>query len=68
MQPRLWVWKPGADTPKEIGRIGGAYGNQKLEGVAVIKHVGENVDLLLTFDNPDSGGPLAILKKLPIPN
>jgi hypothetical protein len=68
MQPRLWIWKPGTSTPKEIGRIGGAFGDQKLEGMAVFNRVGENVDLLLTFDNPDSESPLAILKALPIPN
>ena len=67
LHSRLWIWTANKKELQEIGIIGGAFKRQTLEGIAVIAQTPTTADLLLTFDDPDGIGALALLKKVKIP-
>ncbi len=68
-RPRIWIWDPRSDSPPvEIARLAGAYGDQKLEGIAVIGEAGGRIDLLLVIDDPGKGAAaLALLPQVSVP-
>lgn len=68
-RPRIWIWDPRSDAPPAaIARLAGTYGDQKLEGIAVIGEAGGRVDLLLVIDDPGKdAAALALLPEVSVP-
>ncbi len=72
LKPKIWLWDPNTKKqPVEIFELGGDYGDEKLEGIAIIPGSAsraDTVDLLLTIDGQNDVPALALLQGLEIPN